>query len=226
MSLPAPPSSTSSPRMPRSRSSPPRPTRRSAPRVPLSVSGPSVPVSSASPGCTTSGPASRGRTVRSRVPLNADRTEIVRRALSETYRRVRRATRSRGRGRRRSAGGAITRRLVRSTSAALRWMPRSFAPGATIARVPSGETPTPPPPSVPSVTAPTTVPRPGSIRTSRDAGRLGPCAASSPTPRRARGVDAHAGGAGELQPAHEPAGRRGRAPPPCRPSWTTTRASA
>ena len=109
--------------------------------------------------------------MRSRWPLNADRIEIVRRALSETYRRRASGEYEARPGPPPVGGRATTRRLVRSTSAALRWMPRSLAPGATIARVPSCETPTPPPPSVPSETEPETVPPPGSIRTSRDAGR-------------------------------------------------------
>ncbi len=85
MSLPSPPSSTSSPRMPRRMSSPPRPIRRSFERVPSSWSGPSVPVKTARPGWTTSPP---GRpetfTVFSRVPVAAASTETVRRAVSLT----------------------------------------------------------------------------------------------------------------------------------------------
>ena len=85
MSLPRPPSSTSSPRMPRSRSSPPRPIRRSLERVPSSVSGPSVPVSTARPGWTTSPPGRPATvSVRSRVPVAAASTDTVLRALSLT----------------------------------------------------------------------------------------------------------------------------------------------
>ena len=74
MSLPRPPSSTSSPRMPRSRSSPPRPIRRSLERVPSSVSGPSVPVSTARPGWTTS-PPGRPETVSVLQPRAGGRGE-------------------------------------------------------------------------------------------------------------------------------------------------------
>ncbi len=52
--------------------------------------------------------------------------------------------------------------------------PRSLAPGATIAFVPSGETPRPPPPSVPSATEAEMAPLEGSMRTSREAARCRP----------------------------------------------------
>ncbi len=109
-----------------------------------------------------------------RVPVAAASTESVRREASETYRRVPSGDQIARPGPPPVGGRRSTRRFVMSTSAALRWMPRSFAPGATIACVPSGETPSPPPPSVPSAIAAETVPRPGSIRTIRDAGRRRP----------------------------------------------------
>ena len=88
-------------------------------------------------------------------------------------------------------------------------MPRSFAPGATIACVPSGETPSPPPPSVPSAIAADDGPAPGldphdPRRRAGDGRGAGAWPLTQACPR---GVDADAGGAVEPQPAHEPPGR-------------------
>ncbi len=84
-------------------------------------------------------------------------------------------------------------------------MPRSFAPGATIARPPSGDTATPPPPSVRSATEPVTPPVAGFTRTSRDRGLrfffAGSVAEIHAWPPR----DRDAGGAAQRQPPHEPA---------------------
>ena len=108
MSLPRPPSSTSSPRMPRRMSSPPRPMSRSFARVPLSMSGPSVPVKSASPGWTRRARPAAGDLhrpqPRARWPRRGPRPSCAR--CRSRRGGCRRATRSPGRGRRRSAGGA------------------------------------------------------------------------------------------------------------------------
>ncbi len=120
MSLPASPSSTSSPRIPRRRSLPPRPTRRSAPRVPFSVSSPSVPTSSARPGCTTTVPGvPETWIVFSRLALKADRTDTVCAVASETYRREASGAYAARPGPPPVGGRAITRRFARSTKRGL-----------------------------------------------------------------------------------------------------------
>ena len=211
VSLPAPPSSTSSPRMPRRRSLPPSPTRRSAPARAVERVGALGAGQEREPGLDDQRARRPGSvTVRSRWPLNADRIEIVRRPLSDTYSRRASGEYEARPGPPPVGGRAITRRRVRSTSAALRWMPRSLAPGATIARVPSardadaaaavgaerdraGDGPAGRRRSAPAA-------RPGAGLTLARRGRR--------DPRVTARVDAHAGGAGELQPPHEPAGRQ------------------
>ena len=114
---------------------------RSAPRVPLSVSGALGAGQQREPGLDDEPrpacPATLDRAQARAGERGQDRDASCGARRRRTGAR-RRASRSRGRGRRRSAGARCTRRLARSTSAALRWMPRSLAPGATIARVPSG----------------------------------------------------------------------------------------
>ena len=200
--------------------------RRSAPRVPLSVSVALGADQQREPGLDDE---------RAGLPLRAHGAQARAAERGQDRDRPARAVgdvQARAVGRVGGAPGAAAGRraarrrgaCVRSTSAALRWMPRSLRARARRSRAcrPARRRrrrrrrcraqPTP-------ATRPAAGVDP---HQPRRRAALALARRRSPTPRRGRRRRCSRRRRRHLQPPHEPAGRPGRAPPPCRRSWTTT----